>query len=423
MRNRVRLRRELACRKRPDVCAPGNSHAPGAYPDGTRLAVGRRTPSIRLPMTPSRPNVRPTRPARAASFLAVPLLTGALAGAPLHAQDAADPVGPVFVEEILAPGVYAALVVPRPDAYAFANSLVVVGDDGVLVVDTQQSPRAARALIERIRAWTDLPVRWVVNTHWHGDHVYGNAAYREAWPQARFYATSATLEGMRGPGAAMRAEELESLPASIDERQAWLEAGALPDGRELTDDLREQVAYSLRLRSSYLAELRDLEIVEPDVLVDERLSVDVGGRRVVLHPMGSAHTEGDLAVEVPDAGVVAVGDLLEEAAPWIEGAYLEGWAGALAEVRSLRPSVVLPAHGGVARNPALLDGAAALFDDLTRVAFRERDRPTSDAIAAVTEALEAHRGFLATLGVADTAFDRWAAEAARQAVEQARDEG
>jgi len=42
----------------------------------------------------------------------------------------------------------------------------------------------------------------VVNTHWHGDHVYGNVAYREAWPQARFYATSATLEGMRGPGAA-----------------------------------------------------------------------------------------------------------------------------------------------------------------------------------------------------------------------------
>ncbi len=360
-----------------------------------------------------------------ASFLPV-VAAGCLGAAPLAAQPAVDPLGPdpagIFTFEALAEGVWVARVLARPEAYAFANSLVVEGEDGVLVVDTQQSPTAARALIDRIALWTDRPVRWVVNTHWHGDHVYGNVAYRDASPGVRFLAAPGTVEGMRGPGARQRAEELETLPGSIRDREAWLAAGRLPDGRVLDPDLRDQVAYSARLRAAYLAELRALETVEPEPFVDRRRTLDLGGRSVELVPLGPAHTAGDLVVRVPDAGVVAVGDLLEAtAAPWIDGAAsLVGWRDALGVLGDAPETVRVPAHGDVQREGWLLAGERALFDDLVAEARRAVAEGWSPERIRSEALLEEHRAFLARIGAGEGAFERWRAEALSRAVDELR---
>jgi cyclase len=324
----------------------------------------------------------------------------------------------VFRLDSLAAGVYAAVVLREPDAYAFANSLVVIGDSGVLVVDTQQSPRAARALIREIEALTDLPVRWVVNTHWHGDHVNGNSAYRARWPAVEFHGTRGTVAGMRGPGARVRAEELGRLPDEIREREGWLEAGRLPDGRLVDADLRARVSRSLELRRAYYDELARLEVVHPERIVDDRATLDLGRRRVTLISVGSAHTDGDLVVLVEGERILAVGDLLEEAAPWIEGADLAGWAAALRLLQTLEPTAILPAHGGGVRGRSLLDGEAALFGDLVRLAREAAGR--SEPAAYVRAGLEAHRAFFADLRVSPEAFDAWAAAAAELALDHVR---
>src|SRR5213596_1933044 len=77
-------------------------------------------------------------------------------------------------------GVYAA--VAKPAYKVNCNALVVLLDDGVLVVDTHSKPSAARALIGQIKSVTDKPVKFVVNTHFHWDHFQGNQAYLNAWP-------------------------------------------------------------------------------------------------------------------------------------------------------------------------------------------------------------------------------------------------
>jgi len=349
-----------------------------------------------------------TTPQTGAPTLAL-LVVGLLGGQPARAQD----VGDVFRVEQLAPGVYAALVLPQPDAYAFANSLVVLGERGVLVVDTQQSPRAARALIREIETLTELPVRWVVNTHWHGDHVYGNSAYRARWPNVEFFATQRTLDGMQGLGAERRAEELASLPESIREREGWLEAGSLPDGEPLTPELRAQVSYSLRIRRLYLDELEELQIVYPENVVEQRTVLDLGGRTVTMMSVGWAHTEGDLVVLLGDERILAVGDLLEEGLPWIADASVTGWASSLERLQELDPHIVLPSHAKGPGDRSLLDRQAALLRDVVRGA---RNAPAPDALAAVAP----HRAFMAELGITPDAFDRWATEAVQRAATEPR---
>jgi glyoxylase-like metal-dependent hydrolase (beta-lactamase superfamily II) len=75
-----------------------------------------------------------------------------------------------------------------------SNSSIIVLDDSVVVVDTQTTLTATRAILDQIRKITDKPVRWVINTHWQGDHVQGNQVYREAFPNVQFVAQASTRE-------------------------------------------------------------------------------------------------------------------------------------------------------------------------------------------------------------------------------------
>src|SRR3954471_9328790 len=88
----------------------------------------------------------------------------------------------------LAEGVYEIRHPDAPDTFPQGNTTVIIGDRDVLVVDSCLLPSSAREDIAQIRKWTDKPVSYVVNTHWHFDHTLGNATYREAFPRAEFIA-------------------------------------------------------------------------------------------------------------------------------------------------------------------------------------------------------------------------------------------
>lgn len=326
-------------------------------------------------------------------FLPLALVTVAPARAQLG--------GDVFVMDSLGPGVWAALVVDRPPVYAFANSLVVEGERGVLVVDAQASTAATRALIAEVRARTARPVRWLVNTHWHGDHVYGNRAWREAFPDLEIIGHATLPADLDSLTAARARAEIEELRETITARQEWLATGRGPNGSALGDADRLAVVRSLSLRRSQLDELGALRLVPPDRTVTRRLDVDLGGRVVRVLHFGPAHTRGDLVVHVPDQGVIAVGDLLEDGLPWVAESDVVGWAGALDSIASLRPRVVLPAHGRTRHDDALLRDQRALFG--ATMARAADDADGARALDAVRAAyVERH-------GVSAEAFDRTAA--------------
>ncbi len=311
-------------------------------------------------------------------------------------------------------GIYAALVDPQPPMYVFANALIVIDDEAVTVIDTHQSPSAAEALIAEIRGLTAKPVRFVVNTHWHGDHVYGNQAYLEHFPGVVFIGHHTIREDMLERGAARLAEELRTLPDTIDERKGWLDSGRGPDGEVMTAELRERVDYSYRMRRDYLAELRGLELRPPQLTFGRELVLHRPGRTIRLLYFGEAHTRGDVVVHLPAEKILAVGDLLEDAFPYFGDGYPSGWADVLERIGRLDASVILPSHGPLLRDRELLTMETRLLRTLVEEVAAARGRGLSLEQAKTSITLDAFREHF------PSGFDAGVAAAVERAFQEKR---
>lgn len=184
----------------------------------------------------------------------------------------------------------------------------VIGDDGVLVIDTRTSHRQADDLRADIRRISKKPVTLAVNTHGHSDHCFGNHRFRPApiWAHVR----------------------CASMLEATGERQR----------RGLVRNYPERAA-----------EFREVVIDPPDQTFEDRATVEAGGRPVELAYLGRGHTDNDIVVRVPDADVVFAGDLLENGAPpsFGDGFPLE-WPATLERLVPMIDGVVVPGHGEVA---------------------------------------------------------------------------
>jgi glyoxylase-like metal-dependent hydrolase (beta-lactamase superfamily II) len=229
---------------------------------------------------------------------------------------------------------------------------VVRGAAGLLVVDTRASHREADEIRADLRELDPLPVRWVVNTHAHYDHTFGNGRF--------------------GPASDLGAPIYghQRLPAHLDEYERPMLAAWIARGDEPVDDWREVV------------------VTPPTVLVRDRLGLDVGDRWVELIHLGRGHTDNDLLVHVPDAHVWMVGDLLEESGPPMfgSGSHPLDWPGTIASLRAtLRTGdVLVPGHGAVVDEAF----AAAQQRQLEEAAdlVRQLHAAGVDAASAVAEA-------------------------------------
>ncbi|MFH2204133.1 MAG: MBL fold metallo-hydrolase [Elusimicrobiota bacterium] len=219
----------------------------------------------------------------------------------------------VFNLQQLAAGVYAA-VSPGPQMPAISNTAFAVLDDGVLVVDTHRSPAAAKTLLDEIRKVTDKPVRYLVITHFHGDHMGGISAFPK---------------------------DIEII-AHDRTRERLVRTG--PDGAPL-----------------------------PDLTVSESMTLR-RGREVQIRYAGRGHTDGDLFVWLPKESVLIAGDLLfNNYIGFMQDAYVADWAQTLGRLIDLRPTVVVPGHGEVTDVRSLKLFRAYLWDFINAVKEKKKD--------------------------------------------------
>lgn len=296
-------------------------------------------------------------------LLALPLF---LAPPPVAlAQTAAD-----FEVVKVAEGVYAAVRREPPGLTVNANSVFIVNEADVVVVDATLTPGTAREALAALRKLTDKPVRYVVNTHWHDDHVLGNQVYREAFPAAEFVAHARTREYLPTTGLNNRklAMSPDGYPGFIAALKRRLEKNESPFGGPLDDEERATLASDIRIAERYMAENPAAQVVLPTLTVEDKLTLHRGRRTIEILALGRGHTSGDIVVHLPAEGVLVAGDLVIWPVPYVGNpqSHPGDWGATLEKLIALRPSAVVPGHGPVLRDDSYLKLMAGLFASIRR---------------------------------------------------------
>ena len=221
-------------------------------------------------------------------------------------------------------------------AYAYTaqgdpNTGIVIGDNAVMVVDTQATPVMAQDVIRRVREVTDKPIKYVVLSHYHAVRVLGASAY-----------------------------EPEHVIASQDTYELIVERGAA--------DMQSEIERFPRL-------FRAVESVPgltwPTVVFREQLTLWLGKLEVRIMQIGRGHTKGDTVVWLPGDQVLFSGDLVEfDATPYAGDAYFTEWPAALERIAALKPRALVPGRGAALKTPAEvgkgLEGTRSFVSELYR---------------------------------------------------------
>jgi len=210
------------------------------------------------------------------------------------------------------------------------NTGIVIGDDAVLVADTQATPAMAQDVIRRIREVTDKPIQYVVLTHYHAVRVLGASAYGAQ----QILASEDTYDLIVERGEADKASEIGRFPRLFNNVET------VPPG-----------------------------MTWPTMTFRGKMTLWLGKLQVQLLQLGRGHTKGDTVVWLPQERTLLSGDLVEfDATPYAGDAYFKDWPQTLANVAALKPLALVPGRGAALKGEAQvaegLRGTASFIADM-----------------------------------------------------------
>ena len=249
----------------------------------------------------------------------------------------------------VAEGVYAIRHVDAPDTNPQGNTTVIIGERAVLVVDSGYLPSSAAEDIAQIRRWTDRPIRYLLNTHWHPDHQRGNSVYVDAFPDVAIVAHPETVRLMASYDAANR----ERYPKRLQSMKETL--AQKPDA---------ELQKTVEGRSRVLAELEHSRLQLPTLTFEDELTVDLGNRVVQIRHSGIGDTRGDAWAYLPKEQILVAGDVLVAPVPYFFAGYPEGLARTLRRLSELDLKAIVPGHGDVMHDQTYLRSVLEMIETI-----------------------------------------------------------
>jgi cyclase len=298
----------------------------------------------------------------------VPLMASLIVAAPLFGEASERRVTK------LADGVYGIQHKNSSDGNVNGNSTVIIGDREVFVVDSCYSPSAAREDITQIRQWTNKPVGYLLNTHFHNDHNNGNKTYLDAFPSLAIIAQEETKKDMDliQPG------NIERSPKQLAAAIAAFSQGKDLRGQALSEEDKKQVQDLLPGLEQQLSDFKTMAYQSPTLTFTDSLDIDIGNREVQVKHLGRGNTPGDAVVYLPKEKILIAGDLLVYPIPYTFDGYPAEWIQTLQKMALLDAETIVPGHGPVLHDKTYLYLEADLFKsavDQVRARIRQIGHP------------------------------------------------
>jgi len=350
-------------------------------------------------------------------------LASAMALAPMAHADA-QPPAPLTALPSAARAMMEQVIRVAPHIYVFhaplssgpvplANEMLIEQSDGLVLVDAGKTRGAGTRLVALIRSVSRKPVKAVILTHWHQDHVLGLGPIREAWPDARIIASRGTRDDMindvsyRGyPHAVAESGARDRARAATLRDYAAQYAPNVTD-RRLRAAERRGWADVVGVTAQRIADERGTYQVLPDTVFDDVYRIDDPVAPVEARFLGMAHTESDIVVWAPRQRAVATGDVVVAPVPF-PATYVLAWPATLRAIAALQPAIVIPGHGPVLHGIRYLEEVAAAAEAFRAMAEQLPADPR------LTEAQVTARAQITSQVASFAGSDPWRAYWARQ---------
>jgi cyclase len=257
----------------------------------------------------------------------------------------------------VAPGVYAAIKKERVPGLFTANSVVIINQHDVIVVDADGWPAAARALISEVAKLTAQPIRSVILTHAAPDHAQACQVYQENFPGVEIIAHSGTRDFIRTELFTFLDRQRASLPDRLAALRSELESAS---AEQESERLRRHLVWL----QSYSDQLQRLELLLPTTTFENTITLYRGGREIQLLASPGGHTLGDVVVYLPREKVLIAGDLIMSDRTF-PGRYFPGrYPESLRQLQQLEFDILVPGHGPLLRGKDFLNLQTALAESL-----------------------------------------------------------
>lgn len=311
----------------------------------------------------------------------------------VHAQNirrASEPAPRTkFAFEKFADGVYLARATGAIASQA--NAAVIVNDTDVVLVDNGNTPSAARALLQDVKTITDKPVRYQINTHYHYDHTDGNQVFAA---DVQIIGHETARRDILTRNVLERDPYVNFAHVRVPARIAALkkQIAAERDAQTLAT-LESQLRVELELVEG----LKEIRPTPPNTVFSNTLTLFRGAREIRLLFLGRGHTAGDIVVHLPKERIVATGDLLQPAVPFMGDGYFDEWVATIDAVKKLDFTVVLPGHGAPMTDRAQIDAFQGYVRDLTAQSVALRKQGLTPEQVAERVDLTAYTSYLPTI--------------------------